>query len=152
MADESKKEETGKKKYNVQNLIPLTERTPEERHAITSKGGKNSVKKRRLARDMRESMKVLLDMTVTKSKLREVLGDNADIFPDDIEITYADLLNMKMMMVATEGSAKHFEVARDTAGYKPIDQVQTDINIMSPEDKKLLDKLAKREGVKTETD
>ena len=148
MNDQEEKQE--KKKYNTQNLIPLTERSPEERHAITSKGGKNSVKKRRLAKDMRESMKLLLNMPVTKTKLREILGEDADIFPDDIEITYADMLNLKMMKEAAEGSAKHFEVSRDTAGFKPVDQVQTDVNIMTESDKALLDKLAKRNGIETE--
>ena len=68
------------------------------------------------------------------------------------EVTMADALNLKMLQEAGAGNTKAFEVSRDTAGYKPVEQVQTDINIMSPEDRKLLDKLAKREGVKPETE
>ena len=150
MADNEQKKGT-EKKTGHENLIPLNERTPEEVKAITSAGGKASVQKKRLAKDMRESMKVLLSMTLTKDQQRDILGDTVDML-DGYEVTMADALNLKMLQEAGAGNTKAFEVSRDTAGYKPIEQIQTDVNIMSESDRALIEKLAKREGVKAETD
>lgn len=47
---------------NRRNLIPNSERTPEELRAMTRKGGKRSGEVRREKRDFREAMKALLDL------------------------------------------------------------------------------------------
>lgn len=142
MAEESKNK-------GHENLIPLNKRTPEEAREIAIKGGKARAEQRRLSRDMRESVKVMLNMTIAKDKQREVLGDMSELL-DGYTVSMADLINMKLLQEATEGNSRAWELLRDTAGFKPVEQIQSDVNIMTESDKALLDKLAKRNGIETE--
>lgn len=50
---------------NEKNLIPNSERAPSELRAMTKKGGIASGKARRDKRTMRETLKVLLELTMT---------------------------------------------------------------------------------------
>jgi hypothetical protein len=93
-------------------------------------------------------MQYLLNCKITQAQAKEKLGNLSIALPDDP--TLFDLISLVQVREAQEGSSKAFEVVRDTAGYKPVDQVQTDINIMSDQDKALLEKVAKRTGVNPE--
>ena len=53
----------------IDNLIPNSERTPEELREMTSKGGHASVKARREKKALRERLKELVEMKVPGSEM-----------------------------------------------------------------------------------
>ena len=53
-----------------------------------------------------------------------------------------------MVQEAGKGSYKHYETLRDTAGFKPKDEVGITADIMTDADRSLLDKVSGRLGVK----
>lgn len=143
--DQTVSEELKKvRKYNTENLRPFTDYTDEEHKASSRKGGINSGITKRRKKDMRELMKMLLENNYSENKARDIVGD-LSLLEGDLSV--ANVLNLKMIQEAEEGNAKAFEIVRDTAGYKPAEQVQLDANIMTDQDKALLEKLAKREGI-----
>ena len=92
-----------------QNLIPISERTPEERKRIAAMGGRASgvaYRKRKLLREC----------------LAELLTQD---FPDDDgEMKMlSELLVAKLAQKALAGDVKAFEVLRDTAGEKPVEKI-----------------------------
>lgn len=127
------------------NLKKITDRSPEERKEMGRKGGLKTQEQNRLNRSAQEVMRLYLNCKIDRDKAREKLGDMVDNLPKDA--TLFDVISLRQIMEAQEGSSKAFEVVRDTAGFKPIDQIQTDVNIMSDQDKALLEKVAKRTGV-----
>lgn len=135
------------RKLNLDNLKSLADRPVEERREIARKGIAKSIEVRKKKRDLRESAKALLEMLTTTEKQRQVLGDDSKLLEQFENITMADLLNLRMIQEAAEGNTKAFEVIRDTAGFKPTEQMYIDANIMTEEDKALIEKLAKREGI-----
>lgn len=126
------------------NLIPASMQSPEERQENGRKGGLAKGRNAEKKRTLNEIARALLEVELDKRKARELLGDKVDLLPD---LSMGSIITLKQIMEASEGNTKAYEVMRDTAGYKPIDQVQTDINIMSDSDKALLEKVAKRTGV-----
>lgn len=53
---------------NESNLIPNTERSPEELREMGRKGGIASGKARRKKRDLREMMQMIVDLSFNKKK------------------------------------------------------------------------------------
>lgn len=105
MADE-------KKHKGSKNLIPNSERTPEERKKIAQKGGIASGKSRALRKTLRESLEIKLDEpSKTKGK------------------TTQDKLIDAIVRRAICGDTKAFEIIRDTVGQKPKDEVKVDGNV-----------------------
>ena len=140
---EEKKEDKRAKGYA--NLKPCSKLSPEEHKAISSKGGINSGISKRKKRDMREQMKCLLELTYSKDKANEILEGNIDLLEGDYSVS--NVLNLKMIQEAAEGNGKAYEIVRDTAGYKPAEQVQMVADIMTDQDRSLLGKVAKRTGI-----
>lgn len=102
------------KKYNTQNLIPNSERTPSELREITSKGGKRSAEVKRIRKNMREELLVLLESGNIQENLCVALIDKA-----------------------LEGDTKAFQVIRDTIGEKPaekIDFMSANVNLQKAYD------------------
>lgn len=132
--------ERKKSTYNgSKNLVPLT---PEKARQIGAIGGKKSGETKRRKRDMRELARALLEQSYSTIKAQELLGDDAELLEGDL--TVANVLNMRMIQEANNGNVKAYESIRDTAGYKPVEQVQMDANVMTEADRALLDKVAKR--------
>lgn len=127
------------------NLIPASMRSPEERKLLSSKGGQKYRENRQREKNMQECMRALLNLTISKKTATNGLEEYKDLISDNP--TIMEILNLVQVREAREGNTKAYEVVRDTAGFKPVDQIQTDINIMSDQDKALLEKVAKRTGV-----
>lgn len=141
--DNTDKDKIGKGKHK--NLISADMRSPEERRRLGSIGGKKAQEINAKRRTAQEVMRMYLECKISKAQATEKLGEYAEYLPDNA--TLFDVITLKQILESQEGSSKAFEVVRDTAGYKPVDQVQTDIKIMSDQDKALLEKVAKRTGV-----
>lgn len=94
---------------NAKNLIPNSERTPQELKEMTSKGGKASGEARRLKRDLRRACETLLEM--------DIKGKDGTIK------TGAEAIAIAQLQKALKGDAKAFEMLRDTAGQKPVERI-----------------------------
>ena len=94
---------------NEQNLIPNSERTPEELREQTRKGGIASGKARREKRDLRKAIEILLEKDFKDSNGKDVSG--------------AEAIAIKQFQKALNGDTKAFEVIRDTSGQKPVEKV-----------------------------
>lgn len=141
--DEKKTKYDGRK-----NLIPASRRSPEERRELGRKGGLKAQECNKERRNAQEIMRNLLNCKIDYAKAKEKLGDMAEYLPEGA--TLFDMISLMQVLVAGEGSPKAFEVVRDTAGYKPVEQIQTDVNIMTDQDRALLEKVAKRQGLSPE--
>ena len=140
-----------KEKYDTSNnLIPFgserDNRSKEEVREINAKGGRKSGETRRKQRDMREIAKAILEHAMNEDQIEEVLGSSKDLLDGDKSVMA--VLTARMVQEAGKGSYKHYETLRDTAGFKPKDEVGITADIMTDADRSLLDKVSGRLGVK----
>lgn len=98
---------------NESNLIPNSQRTPEELRKMTSNGGKKSGEVRRKKKLLKERLKVLLELPVTNGNALDyalLLGlDNA-------EIDNETLLVIALFEKAKSGDVKAFQEIRNLLG------------------------------------
>ena len=121
------------------NLISLADRTIEERQKLGSIGGKKAKENRDAKKNFNELAKALLDMTVSDQTIKQTLED-----PDTmIDNSYGSLILAAMAQGAKNGSFKCAEFLRDTAGYKPKNEVEISADIMTDADRSLIDKALK---------
>ena len=99
---------------NEQNLIPNSERTPNELRQQTQKGGIASGEARRRKRDIRLALEALLEKDIT-DRHGNVMST-------------AEAIAIKQIEKALKGDTKAFEVVRDSAGQKPSDKVELSVN------------------------
>ena len=131
------------KHKGYKNLIPFTALTEEEQRQLAIKGGKASGEARKKKKHMREIAQKLLAHDMTEDQIEEVLGTAKSLLDGDM--TVAAVLTARLIQEAADGNYKAYEVLRDTAGYKPKDQVEVD-NI-SDADRALLERIAARVGL-----
>lgn len=124
-------------------LIPASMRSKEEVHKNASMGGQATKELYEKRRNAKEIMQTLLSLEV-KPQHRKSLGEYADLLPENA--TMLELLSLVQMREAQQGSTKAFEVIRDTAGYKPVERQEITADIMTDNDRALLEKVAKRTG------
>lgn len=142
MADQKEPKEKNKGGYGRNgNLTPASMKTPEERAAMGRKGGRKAAETYAKRRSLNEIAKAMLMKDLSKQEARNILGDRADLLDD---FSFGAILTMRQAMEAEQGSAKAYEILRDTAGFKPVEQIKTDLNVMTDQDRALLEKVAKR--------
>lgn len=133
---------TGKTGIGVNgNLIPANMRTPEERRALSAKGGQIAAEKARKKRDFKEAVRVLLETDVPLSEIKEELGEYAKMLEGDSSAM--SVMAVSMIKQAIMGNHKAFETARDTAGYKPKDEISIEAP-MTDADREMLERVSKR--------
>ena len=98
------------KATNPQNLIPQTEKSPEERSRIARMGQIASTEAKRRKKTFREAMEAILE--------KEVLDKNGN------KIDLLTAISAKQIEKAGKGDTKAFEVIRDTIGQKPVERVE----------------------------
>lgn len=86
---------------NEKNLIPLNERTPEERKEIAKKGAIATNKIKKEKKNMKEMLKMCLEM------------QNSD------GITYQQLATLGLIRGAIEGNAKNYQTIIQMLGETP---------------------------------
>ena len=89
---------------NEDNLIPNSQRTPEELREMARKGGIASGKVRAKRKTLREELLLLLEKGDTQERI-----------------------SLALLQKAMNGDTKAFEVLRDTVGEKPVDKVETEV-------------------------
>ena len=95
---------------NEQNLIPNSERSPSEVRENGRKGGKRSGEVRREKADLRKVIQTWLESQATTDKNGNPLSG-------------AELMTAVAVKEMSKGSARHWELLRDTAGFKPVEKV-----------------------------
>ena len=124
------------------NLIPFNKLSADEQKEIRSKGGKASGEARRKKRDMREVAKAILEHAMNEAQIDEVLGSSKDLLDGDKSVMA--VLTARMVQEAGKGSYKHYETLRDTAGFKPKDEIGISADIMTDADRELVEKVNRR--------
>lgn len=89
---------------NEENLIPNSQRSPEELREMARKGGKASGEARRRRKTFKEELLLLLEQGNTQEKI-----------------------SLAILQKAMQGDIKAYESIRDTVGEKPIDKVETEV-------------------------
>lgn len=96
---------------NEQNLKPFTSDQSHDEAVKNGKaGGIASGKARREKADLRKVVQMWLESEATTDK-------------NGNSMTGAELMTMVAVKEMSKGSAKHWELLRDTAGYRPVDKV-----------------------------
>ena len=90
---------------------------------------------------------MLLSLPATKSELKEfvepaILSSLTEEEKKQLDQQF--LIYARALELAKAGSKDHLVILRDTAGDKPTDKVQSEVNIMTDSDRALMDKLSKR--------
>ena len=98
---------------NEKNLIPNSERTPEELRRITSAGGRASGEARRRKKSLREAAELYLSLPVSdKRAWNKLAKDGVD--PEDVDNQMAIIAGLSIK--AAKGDAKAAKVLFDLIG------------------------------------
>ena len=98
---------------NEKNLIPNSERTPEERREIATAGGKASGVSRRRKRSLKEAADLYLSLPVSDRRVWNKIARRG-VDPDDIDNQMAMIIGLTI--AATAGDAKAAKVIVDLLG------------------------------------
>lgn len=113
-----------KKRNRVDNLVSLGDRTPEERKAISSKGGKASQAKARERKKMQYVTEVLMNIRLRDDDAyRAILARWEDSNDPDSQTVQAAIIAKQIDKAVTDGDTRAAEFLRDTVGDKPTDKV-----------------------------
>lgn len=94
---------------NIDNLVPNSERSPDEVRENGRKGGIASGVARRRKKDLREACLAILETEITTKT-----GD---------KMTGSEAMVAKLFQQAMKGNIKAFIALRDTAGQKPVEKL-----------------------------
>ena len=123
------------------NLISLKDRTESERNEIREKALKSYRENLERKKDFNELARAMLEQTMSEVQIKAVLGDSSGMLLDS---SVASVMLGAMIQGALNGSFKCAEFVRDSAGYRPKDIQQVDLNASLTEaDKSLIDKALK---------
>ena len=100
------------------NLIPNSERTPEQLRAQTSKAGKASGVARRRLRTFAGVARAILDSPETDEEVVALLRSIG------LEGNKRDTMTLAQILKASKGDTDAFRIVRDTVGEKPRDEVE----------------------------
>lgn len=123
------------------NLKSMSTFTPEEMKEFNAKGVAASIASRQKRKTMKETIDLLLSSRATAAdiaNLENIEGLNLEM------LTKQDVIIQKALELAEQGSHKHLDFLRDTAGERPTQQLEIDADIMTDADRILIDKLQKR--------
>ena len=98
---------------NEKNLIPNSERTPEERREIATAGGKASGVSRRRKRSLKEAADLYLSLPVSDRRVWNKIARRG-VDPEDIDNQMAMVIGLTM--AATAGDAKAAKIIVDLLG------------------------------------
>ena len=116
---------------NDQNLIkPKRDQTAEQRKAAASKAGKAAAKKRREKKQMQEIAKIVLHMPFegTDAQLDDLEGLSFEDYPDR-KLTVSEISILKVAKKAMRGDIAAIQFLRDSAGEKPVEQIEVSADI-----------------------
>lgn len=124
--------------HNGAFLLPVSVMDEDEKKKFCALGGANSHRAQKEQKNINQLAKAMLEQTVTEEQIKQILGDNTTMLLDN---SLASLMIAKGIQGALDGSFKWFETIRDTAGYRPKNEIELQADIITESDKALLDKL-----------
>ena len=140
-----------KRDIPTNNLKPLNADNYPNRTNIAqelgSLGGKKASENRQRKRNFQETARYFLSLKATKSQIKDNIDPAilANMTEEEIKaIDQQDIIIARALELAMAGSKDHLIILRDSAGDKPTDKVQSEVNIMTDSDRALMDKLSKR--------
>lgn len=140
-----------KRDIPTNNLKPLNADNYPNRTNIAqelgSLGGKKASENRQRKRNFQETARYFLSLKATKSQIKDNIDPAilANMTEEEIKaIDQQDIIIARAVELAMAGSKDHLIILRDSAGDKPTDKVQSEVNIMTDSDRALMDKLSKR--------
>ena len=140
-----------KRDIQPNNLKPLNADNYPNRTNIAqelgSLGGKKASENRQRKRNFQETARYFLSLKATKSQIKDNIDPAilANMTEEEIKaIDQQDIIIARAVELAMAGSKDHLIILRDSAGDKPTDKVQSEVNIMTDSDRALMDKLSKR--------
>lgn len=122
------------------NLISLKERTKDERLQIIAKANEKKRENNERKRNFNDLARAMLEQTLSEKQIKTILGDNTTMLLDD---SVGSVMIGAMIQGALNGSFKCAEFVRDTAGYKPKNEVEINADIMTDNDRALIEKALK---------
>ena len=130
------------REIGYKNVIPMNQRPMEERQRIGRLGSDkvNGIREER--KTLNQIAKELLDTDMSESAIDEVLGTSKQLLGDNK--SSGAVMMVKMLQVAMSGSFKAAEFVRDTAGYKPKNEIEVNADIMTDADRSLMEKINNR--------
>lgn len=121
------------------NLVPQSKRTKNEQREIAKSGGVASGEARRKKKLMREIAQAMLNGALPESMLNE--------YGLEPGTTGGTAIMLAQIGKALTGDTRAAEFVRDTAGEKPVQEVESSIDVgMSDADRRLLEKVGARLG------
>lgn len=129
------------KRYNMQNLVPNSERTPEERRRNASKAGKASAEARRGKKNLQELLNVLLSAPATPEMVARARALGIDA--KDAGTLY-DAMNVAIIEQALAGNGYAYQLIRDSAGDRPTEKVEQAVSYFTENDVEVMRKLDAR--------
>lgn len=122
---------------NPENVTKNKIKTTSEARKRGRAGGKKSVEVRRQKKNLKETLKLMLEMEAPmhlKQEIAEKVGLDID--------TFQDLITGGLINKAMSGDSKAFEVLRDTIGEKPKEEVSytKEIVYVDPDEKENMNK------------
>lgn len=113
---------------NEKNIIPNSERTPEERREIAAAGGRASGVSRRRKRSLREAAELYLSLPVSDKRAWNKLAKDG-VAPEDVDNQMAIIAGLSIK--AAKGDAKAAKVLFDLIGdqSKAEDEVKVVIDV-----------------------
>ena len=140
-----------KRDIPTNNLKPLNADNYPNRTNIAqelgSLGGKKASENRQRKRNFQETARYFLSLKATKSQIKDNIDPAilANMTEEEIKaIDQQDIIIARAVELAMAGSKDHLIILRDSAGDKPTDKVQSEVNIMTDSDRALMEKLSKR--------
>lgn len=125
-------------------LIPFNQLDPEKHKEYSIKGGTKTQEILQEKKSLNDIAKNMLSAVLSESQVDEILGDAVNLIGEDRSA--GAVMIAKMIQTACAGSFKAAEFVRDTAGYKPQQQVSIEADIMTDADRSLLEKIERRIG------
>jgi|GEM_PF-445389 len=110
-------------KYNTKNLIPFNARTEDELREFTKKGGIKSGEARREKKLLKTLARTILGTSVQMDKL-EMLNPFLKSLATKSKISLGEAVIMAQVVFALRGNAPSAVFLRDTAGEKPVEQIE----------------------------
>ena len=142
-----------RKYLNLRKRTKITDRPEKEQLQIRRNAAAASAKVKREKKSAKESIQNILSLCIDDNMLRRAAADPAilkRIRETAPNATLYDLVNIVAIDKAIDGSIRAAEYVRDTAGDKPTDKIQADINnVMTDADRQLLQSLSDRIGAGT---
>lgn len=141
------KEEQRQRGFNTykKNLIPFNEMDIERRRELCQKGQKAMIEQKKKRKTIKEVIQAVAELDAddiadnyADSDLVEKLRGTGE------DITLYDLMAVVQMQNAIKGSTRSAEFIRDSAGDKPTDKIQAEIETITDIDRELLSNISDR--------